>query len=371
MLNKNDPLISAVQEVMKQNQAHRDAIRAVNEKFGIQDRKALPHEKQGDWDNEYKKVISEGSNTLKEDYDPEAATWSKKFADNSRFAKSQSKADHLYARINPAYKKEKEKEANHYAKKSKDYANKAVTGMDEETDTVSEESATAASKKAEKGTKWKVKSRNWDRDGSEVELRQGKRVKMKGTYDRNASMFTMSKTKKGKFDPKSKEKDYDDAKDILKTVKESEQIDEVLDTPGKRLKYALKAGGSKLKAGLTGDKKTDEKRTSGLKMAGKKASAAVEKSKQDSVNNELARDALKKMAHKTGYGALYDKSGLYEEEQIDEISSKLAGSYLKGHHKSVNDPKGITIWKAFKRRDGKKLAVDKLSGTAKVPTKDE
>ena len=68
---------------------------------------------------------------MEEDYDPNAAVWSKKFADNSRFAKSQSKADHLYARINPEYKKEKEKEAKRYNKMSKDYANKAVTGMDE------------------------------------------------------------------------------------------------------------------------------------------------------------------------------------------------------------------------------------------------
>lgn len=59
MLNKNDPLIGAVQEVMKKNQAERDAAKLVNEKFGIHDRRALPHEKQGEWDSAYKQVLSE------------------------------------------------------------------------------------------------------------------------------------------------------------------------------------------------------------------------------------------------------------------------------------------------------------------------
>jgi len=60
MLNKNDPLIGAVQEVMKRNQAERDAVNLVNEKFGVTDRKALPHEQQSAWDAAYKQVLSEG-----------------------------------------------------------------------------------------------------------------------------------------------------------------------------------------------------------------------------------------------------------------------------------------------------------------------
>lgn len=59
MLNKNDPLIGAVQEVMRRNQLEREAVKTVNEKFGIYDRKALPHEKQSLWDAEYKQVLSE------------------------------------------------------------------------------------------------------------------------------------------------------------------------------------------------------------------------------------------------------------------------------------------------------------------------
>ena len=60
MLNKKDPLIDAIQQVMQSNQADRDAVKAVNEKFGIQDRRVLPHERQGEWDAAYKTVLTEG-----------------------------------------------------------------------------------------------------------------------------------------------------------------------------------------------------------------------------------------------------------------------------------------------------------------------
>jgi len=60
MLNKNDPLIGAVQDVMKRSQSERDAVKLVNEKFGVTDRKALPREKQGEWDAAYKSVLTEG-----------------------------------------------------------------------------------------------------------------------------------------------------------------------------------------------------------------------------------------------------------------------------------------------------------------------
>ena len=59
MFNKNDPLISAVQEVMKRNHAEREAAKVVNEKFGVYDRKALPHERQGEWDAAFKSVLNE------------------------------------------------------------------------------------------------------------------------------------------------------------------------------------------------------------------------------------------------------------------------------------------------------------------------
>ena len=64
MLNKNDPLIGAVQEVMKKNQAEREAAKLVNEKFGVTDRKAMPHERQHEWDAAYKTVLTEGAEAL-------------------------------------------------------------------------------------------------------------------------------------------------------------------------------------------------------------------------------------------------------------------------------------------------------------------
>ena len=66
MLNKNDPLIDSVKKVMEQNNKERAAVKAVNEKFRIHDRRALPHEKQGEWDAAYKKVLAEGVEALDE-----------------------------------------------------------------------------------------------------------------------------------------------------------------------------------------------------------------------------------------------------------------------------------------------------------------
>ncbi len=59
MLNKKDPLISAVQQVMQRNQVEREATKSVNEYFGVEDRKALPHEYQGQWDAAYQQVLNE------------------------------------------------------------------------------------------------------------------------------------------------------------------------------------------------------------------------------------------------------------------------------------------------------------------------
>lgn len=59
MLNKNDPLISAVQQVMKNNEIEREVTRLVNEAFGVQDRKALPHERQAEWNHVYQLALSE------------------------------------------------------------------------------------------------------------------------------------------------------------------------------------------------------------------------------------------------------------------------------------------------------------------------
>lgn len=61
MLNKNDPLIGAVQQVMQQSNAEREATRIVNERFGIESRKSLPHEYQAQWNAEYQQVLSESA----------------------------------------------------------------------------------------------------------------------------------------------------------------------------------------------------------------------------------------------------------------------------------------------------------------------
>lgn len=63
MLNKKDPLIGAVQQVMHKSNVEREATRLVNEAFGIEDRKALPHEYQAEWNSVYQQVLAEGKIT--------------------------------------------------------------------------------------------------------------------------------------------------------------------------------------------------------------------------------------------------------------------------------------------------------------------
>lgn len=354
MLNRNDPLIGAVQEVMRKNQAERDAVRAVNEKFGVTDRRALPHEQQANWDAAYNKVISEGVEVLNEAKEPwkKEGSWSKQMKKQEKYAMKMLTPKAKEARDKAAEKPmdeelspKQQKLAAIAGDKKKIDAPDLAAARAGKASHIEEESATAASKKAEKGTKWKVKSRNWDRDGSEVELRQGKRVKMKGTYDRNASMFTMSNTKKGKFDPKSKAKDYDDAKDVLKTVKESEQIDEVLDTPGKRLKYYAKAAVSGIKANMKGDNKTLAKRTKGAEMAGRKTRAHIEKSSMDDYHNKVAGDILNNM-HKKANGL--------KEEQIDESAPPGREDQVKALKDKVGKKSAFAIaWASYNKKKGK------------------
>jgi hypothetical protein len=50
MFNKNDPLIDSVKGVMQQNQAHREAVRAVNETFKVTDKRQLSYEDQLKYD---------------------------------------------------------------------------------------------------------------------------------------------------------------------------------------------------------------------------------------------------------------------------------------------------------------------------------
>lgn len=50
MFNKNDPLIGSVTKVMQQNQAIRDAERAINEEFGIAGKRDLPFQFHAEYD---------------------------------------------------------------------------------------------------------------------------------------------------------------------------------------------------------------------------------------------------------------------------------------------------------------------------------
>ena len=50
MFNKKDPLIDSVMGVMKQNQAQREAVKAVNETFGVTDRRQLSRQDQQKYD---------------------------------------------------------------------------------------------------------------------------------------------------------------------------------------------------------------------------------------------------------------------------------------------------------------------------------
>lgn len=166
MLNKNDPLIGAVQQIMHKSNVEREATRLVNEAFGIEDRKALPHEYQAEWDSVYQQVLSE------------------------------SNIDHP--------NKRKLDVAKPYGRLTKkDFSTLRAMGEEEQID-----EKTIASKKVKKGTKYKVKAKRPDSEGSYVELRQGKRVKDSGDYDRGARAFFM------------KTGTYGSAEDILRTVKE-------------------------------------------------------------------------------------------------------------------------------------------------------
>lgn len=88
---------------------------------------------------------------------------------------------------------------------------------------------------------------------------------------------------------------------------EVEELDEVLDSPEKRMKYGMKAIGSYMKASLTGDKNTKRKRLAGNKNYKKKVEKAGEKAKTDAYNNAKARDVLIDMGNKTGSGIDYKK----------------------------------------------------------------
>jgi hypothetical protein len=75
--NKKDPLVDAVKKIMEQNEKEREALKSVNEAFGVHSKKALPHELHGKYDamlEEAKKCMYE------EDDDKELSPKQKKLA---------------------------------------------------------------------------------------------------------------------------------------------------------------------------------------------------------------------------------------------------------------------------------------------------
>lgn len=294
MFNKNDPLIGAVQEVMKKNQAEREAVRAVNEKFGIQDRKVLPHERQGEWDAAFKKVITEGVDTLKEDELNDMGKGRKKKAETY---KHKTSGKEISAVSHPGKEWDLIKEAS-----------KLLNGEKEEPKQLEYHSTSELKDKEDKGrftNKLKmVPKKKLDETSKE---RAGAYIKQaaddKAT---SADSIANAKHRKGSV---AREIEHDETKRyqrrtkgiamaVRRLTKEEEQIDEVLDTPGKRLKYYAKAAVSGVKASIKGDDKTVIKRTKGAEMAGRKTQAHIEKRSMDDYREKVAGKILKNMDKK-------------------------------------------------------------------------
>lgn len=190
-----------------------------------------------------------------------------------------------------------------------------------------------ATKKAEKGTKWKLISRNPDSEGSDMELRQGKRVKMAGGFYRDSQDFGLLPTKKGKMNMKAKSQYFDTPADIMKTVKE--------DYPG-----VMRRSNKSLDPDLQKDfkdYKSDQQE--------KRASNAVKTSWQASPNPTFRTMGTVKPWKTTDSRAKYDATRdkivdkqnqreirrdppitVKEEQQLTEISRKLA---KKAEHKAA------------------------------------
>jgi hypothetical protein len=129
---------------------------------------------------------------------------------------------------------------------------------------------------------------------------------LEGNLDEMRQNFSASLTEKAV--QKLEERKIEIAQNYFGQVtEEAEQIDEVLDTPEKRMKYGLTALGSYVKASLTGDKNTKRKRLAGNKNYKKKVADAAKKSEEDKFNNDMARKALIDMGNKTGSGFNYEK----------------------------------------------------------------
>lgn len=129
---------------------------------------------------------------------------------------------------------------------------------------------------------------------------------LEGKLDEMRTNFSSALTTKAV--EKLEERKMDIAQAYFGQVQEEvEELDEVLDSPEKRVKYGMKALGSYVKASLTGDKNTKRKRLAGNKNLKKKVEKDTEKRKDAAYNNAKARDILIDMGNKTGSGIDYKK----------------------------------------------------------------
>jgi hypothetical protein len=225
---KKDPLVDSVRKVMEQNQREREAAAAVNEKFGIQDRKALPHEMQTEWDAAYKKTLSEGVEALDEISKGKAAKYIKgAAADLADRADPQS---HYINDDDDDDGSESERKVDNRYKGIKRAVNR-LTKESEQLDEISSKLASSYLKKK--------RERDYDDDG------------------------LVSRRKKSQT-LKDADKDAKSTVRALKRIKEEdEQLDEVLDDIQKMANYIGGLNASEKKAKETGDKNTLRKRKRG------------------------------------------------------------------------------------------------------------
>ena len=136
-------------------------------------------------------------------------------------------------------------------------------------------------------------------------------AKAAGSMKKDSSKSSMSKVAAEK--PK---KQMEVMEEDIELEEDADQIDEVLDDPGKELGYALKNIGSKLKSRLIRDKNTTRKRNRGEELFKKNAAKKKSERDENEFNNATARQALIDMGKKTGSGFNYER--MFKEETLEE-----------------------------------------------------
>jgi hypothetical protein len=221
---------------------------------------------------------------------------------------------------------------------SSDQQNSYLLNKDEHKGNVQEaKRVVTATKKAKKGTKWKLIARNPDSEGSNMELRQGKRRKMAGGYYRDTQEFGLLPTKKGKMDMKAKSQYFDMPADIMKTVKE-ETINEISRKLAKKAEH---------KAAKKYYKAYDDETDAREKVQKEKTPEARKGAEDAKVVRLKAKDRVIKFQQ-------YN-----DKKNINEVSQKAAtDAYAAANDPSYYHPKADDILKHIRRKFGKKAEKD-------------